>query len=103
MNPWKVDSIQEFAFLNCPECVFKSKEENLFQEHAISNHPDSSVLFNQVTEIILTDDVSSLENIIVTDFTTQEPPPMQIQTIIEDSNVNIVDTDNTNLEFFIKV
>ena len=103
MNPWKVDSIQEFAFLNCPECVFKSKEENLFQDHAISNHPDSSVLFNQVTEIILTDDVSSFENIIVTDFTTQEPPPMQLQTIIEDSNVNIVDADNTNLEFFIKV
>ena len=46
-NPWKVDSIQEFAFLNCPECTFKTKHEDFFQEHAHKSHPLSSVLFAQ--------------------------------------------------------
>ena len=30
-NPWHVESIQDFAFLNCPECAFKTKEEGYFQ------------------------------------------------------------------------
>jgi hypothetical protein len=49
-NPWQVDSIQEFAFLNCPECTFKSKHEDFFQEHATKSHPSSSVLFNTVLD-----------------------------------------------------
>ena len=44
-NPWQVHSIQDFSFLNCPECSFKSKEENFFQHHAMQNHPLSFVLF----------------------------------------------------------
>ena len=24
-NPWLVENIQTFSFLNCPECTFKSK------------------------------------------------------------------------------
>ena len=30
-NPWQVDSVQAFAFLNCPECTFKTREETFFQ------------------------------------------------------------------------
>ena len=33
-NPWRVDSIEEFACLKCPECVFFSKEEPSFRDHA---------------------------------------------------------------------
>merc|ERR1712105_433667 len=44
-NPWDVESVQAFAFLNCPECTFKSKHEDFFQEHAEKSHPMSSVLF----------------------------------------------------------
>ena len=47
VNPWKVDSIQEFSFLKCPECTFDSKEEETFQDHAIENHPLSFVLFRK--------------------------------------------------------
>ena len=44
-NPWLVDSIQDFSCLKCPECTFDSKQETDFQDHAIQNHPLSSVLF----------------------------------------------------------
>ena len=33
-NPWKVDSIQAFYLIKCPECTFDTKKETLFQEHA---------------------------------------------------------------------
>ena len=44
-NPWLAENIQDFSFFNCPECNFKSKEENSFQDHAVKNHPLSSVFF----------------------------------------------------------
>ena len=45
-NPWKVDNIKAFSFLNCPECSFKIKDENSLQNHPVKNHPLSSVLFD---------------------------------------------------------
>ena len=53
-NPWLVENIQAFSYLNCPECTFKVKEENLFQDHAVKNHSSSSVLFgaNITTECV---------------------------------------------------
>ena len=47
INPWQVESIQEFSFLKCPECTFDSKEEETFQDHAIENHPLSFILFGK--------------------------------------------------------
>ena len=44
-NPWLVDSIQAFAFFNCPECQVKTKDENYFQDHALQNHPLSFEFF----------------------------------------------------------
>ena len=45
-NPWLVDNIDHFWFLNCPECAFKTKTQNDFQKHAVVNHTLSSVLFS---------------------------------------------------------
>ena len=45
-NPWLVDNIDDFWFLNCPECAFKTKTHYDFQKHAVVNHTLSSVLFN---------------------------------------------------------
>ena len=47
-NPWLVESIKEFTYICCPECVYRTKEESTFQAHAIQNHPQSFVLFNKV-------------------------------------------------------
>ena len=44
-NPWIVESLEAFACLKCPECVFHTKEENNFQDHAVKHHPLSLVLF----------------------------------------------------------
>ena len=44
-NPWDVTSIDSFDFLCCPECVFRSKEEDYFQAHALQNHVLSRSLF----------------------------------------------------------
>ena len=46
-NPWKVDSIQDFSCLKCPECSFYTKEEIYFQNHAMADHPLSAILFGQ--------------------------------------------------------
>ena len=57
-NPWDVENIQEFSFLNCPECSFKTKEDNIFQNHAVSNHPLSSILFNSKSDGIIDETIS---------------------------------------------
>ena len=51
-NPWNVESIQAFYYLKCPECRFDAKEESIFEDHAIENHPMSYELFGKksVTE-----------------------------------------------------
>ena len=45
-NPWEVKSVQAFLSLKCPECIFTSKHEKLFQEHAVKNHPLSKALYD---------------------------------------------------------
>ncbi len=45
LNPWLVESLEAFSFLCCPECVYRSKEANSFQVHAMQNHPQSLALF----------------------------------------------------------
>ena len=49
INPWLVKSVQEFSCLKCPECVFFSTEEKVFQDHAIKNHSLSFALFGKPT------------------------------------------------------
>ena len=46
-NPWYVDSILEFSFFKCSECIYDAKEEDKFQNHAVENHPLSFVLFGK--------------------------------------------------------
>ena len=49
-NPWQVNSINAFSFLKCPECSFDTKEELIFQDHALGNHPLSYVLFGKTCQ-----------------------------------------------------
>ena len=46
-NPWLVDSIQEFWQMKCPECIYVSKEEDIFKYHAVTKHPLSLALFGK--------------------------------------------------------
>ena len=61
-NPWEVESVQSFAFLNCPECTFKTKEESFFENHAIETHPLCFVLFgNPVQEVTIDEQKPDIE------------------------------------------
>ena len=40
-NPWLTQNIDDFFFLCCPECDYKSKFKEVFKDHAIENHPKS--------------------------------------------------------------
>ena len=40
-NPWLVDDLDDFYFLCCPECTYKSKDDEAFMDHAVENHPKS--------------------------------------------------------------
>jgi hypothetical protein len=51
MNPWKVQSIQDFNYFCCPECVYRSKQEIPFQEHALQNHEESKTFFHNVSDL----------------------------------------------------
>ena len=48
LNPWKVQSISDFNYFCCPECVYWSKEEFEFQVHALQNHVLSTTFFHGV-------------------------------------------------------
>ena len=51
MNPWNVQSIHDFNFFCCPECVYRSKEEFAFQEHALQKHEHAKTFFQNSTYI----------------------------------------------------
>ena len=46
-NPWLVKNIDDFNYLCCPECAYRSKDEISFESHAVENHPKSSALFDK--------------------------------------------------------
>ena len=59
VNPWLVENVHAFSFFNCPECVFKTKTEDIFQTHAVSNHPLSCILFEESTKNIIKEEPMS--------------------------------------------
>ena len=46
-NPWLVESIETFLYLNRDECVYLTKEKATFKNHALEKHPLSSVFFGK--------------------------------------------------------
>ena len=51
-NPWLVEDLDDFYFLCCPECAYKSKDDEAFIDHAVENHPKSkaSNVFSEVEQ-----------------------------------------------------
>ena len=54
-NPWLVENLDDFNFLCCPECAYKSKVDEAFIDHAIENHPKSkaSTIFSEAEEELI--------------------------------------------------
>ena len=112
-NPWLVENVQAFSFLNCPECAFKVKEVGIFQNHAVRNHPQSSVLFgpNVKSEFIavkteqnseisiehpIIDPLESVMNqeCAITEIKTEEVSPI----VIDEQSLNQTETLSKNLD-----
>ena len=51
-NPWLVEDLDDFYFLCCPECAYKSKDDEAFIDHAVGNHPQSktSSIFSEAEQ-----------------------------------------------------
>jgi hypothetical protein len=47
-NPWMVDNVSVFLNYCCPECDFKANYLKLFSNHALENHEEALVLFEEV-------------------------------------------------------
>lgn len=45
MNPWDVETLTDFSFFCCPECIFRSTDACHFKDHALDNHPLSKTFF----------------------------------------------------------
>ena len=44
-NPWLVENILAFSYYNCPECEYRTKDEKIFEDHALESHPLSKDFF----------------------------------------------------------
>ena len=112
-NPWLVENIRVFSFLNCPECAFKVKEVGIFQDHAVRNHSQSSVLFgpNVKSEFIAVETeqnseisiehpkIDPLESVMnqecaITEIKTEEVTPI----VIDEHSLNQTETLSKNLD-----
>ena len=49
-NPWMVNEVSAFLKYCCPECAYNDSQLNVFIEHALENHGDSSLLFTDPKE-----------------------------------------------------
>ena len=94
-NPWQVKNFQTFLFLNCPECEFKTKQRNCFQDHAVEYHPSSVVLFNNLDQKDPLENESSTkhEKIKSEDFELED---LQNQDTLEEIMFPSPDEDVTN-------
>ena len=77
INPWQVESIQDFSFLKCPECTFDTKEEDTFQDHATENHPLSFALFKKTLKDECFEHLYTIEehNLDIEDSSDNETKP----------------------------
>ena len=55
LSPWHVKSLQDFTFICCPECDFKSPDPIPFECHALENHPSSKEFFHIDKAIVVLD------------------------------------------------
>ena len=89
-NPWDVDSIEAFSFLKCPECIFDTKEEENFRDHAFENHPLSFVFFGKKLKEEPSEDITENNSDLVESYYDN--------TTSENSNLPEIYNDNTYLE-----
>ena len=67
-NPWLVEDLDDFYFLCCPECTYKSKDDEAFIDHAVENHPKSkasSVFSEAEQKLSKQHSISKVEKVVI--------------------------------------
>ena len=56
-NPWKIKSLYEFQYFNCPVCHFKTEyfKTQDFVNHAHASHPESTNYLRKINDGSLDD------------------------------------------------
>ena len=69
-NPWQVNQLEEFLYFCCPRCDSKCQAKDIFLDHALSEHPESSDFLEQFQfpEEPLIDDFKVKQEILDEDF-----------------------------------
>ena len=61
VNPWHVKNLEDFTFICCPECIYKSKDAKSFECHALQNHP-GSIDFFQIDKVsVVLETISNID------------------------------------------
>ena len=50
-NPWKIQSLYELQYFNCPACHYKNRSNQEFINHAYESHPESIEDLKNITDI----------------------------------------------------
>lgn len=82
MNPWEVQSLQDFTFICCPECVYRSQDAESFECHALENHPKSLSFFKIVDVKLIDFENNGSQEDLVENFDNESQD--LLQTIIEE-------------------
>ena len=97
INPWMVNSVQDFSCLKCPECAYFTKEEIYFEDHATSKHPLSAVLFEKIKPTSTFEQIQKVqekvfegENHVSVSDIKEEPNELHS---FEEDQLNICDTN----------
>ena len=98
LNPWNVTSIQAFSCLKCPECEFYTKEENYFENHAILNHPSSSVLFETAIFETHKDLLYMSEDVSPEEGSNDSMPNIESEKALENYEEEIKNKEELNTE-----
>ena len=63
INPWSVHNIDEFLYYCCPECDFKVKDGDSFEEHALLSHEQAKTYLLSVSESNIQDPMNFCETV----------------------------------------
>ena len=62
MNPWNVDTLEEFLYFCCPECDLRDQSKVTFLQHALEKHPDAKECVLQFNEFIIKEEPCELSD-----------------------------------------
>ena len=62
-NPWKVGSLYEYQYFNCPSCPFKKDKKQDFINHTFHIHPESVDYLRKISDGSLNDIIFPWEEV----------------------------------------